>query len=178
MSVASCLFYFGRQVLRDVFSLASLGANLASTAADVDRSTELKAGGWGPGRLGSPFDDASGAPLWFSPPASPPPCIRPGPSPGTRLWVVPRPCLARLQPRKTTSVKVSKTVGLHYQRLRDLLAKQGVYEVPPPNGRPWSERELRILRRDYGNRDARCAPSQASLVALARALIQRRPCSG
>ena len=31
-----------------------------------------------------------------------------------------------------------------------LLAKQGVYEVPPPNGRPWSEREVRILRRDYG----------------------------
>ena len=42
---------------------------------------------------------------------------------------------------------VAQTVGLHYQRLRDLLAKQGVYEVPPPNGRPWSEREVRILRR-------------------------------
>ena len=45
---------------------------------------------------------------------------------------------------------VAQTVGLHYQRLRHLLAEQGVYEVPPPNGRPWSERELRILRRDYG----------------------------
>ena len=40
-------------------------------------------------------------------------------------------------------------VGLNYQRLRHLLAKQGVYKVPPPN-RPWSEREVRILRRDYG----------------------------
>ena len=45
---------------------------------------------------------------------------------------------------------VAQTVGLHYQRLRHLLAKQGVYKVPPPNGRPWSERELRVLRRDYG----------------------------
>jgi len=44
----------------------------------------------------------------------------------------------------------AQTVGLHYQRLRHLLAEQGVYEVPPPNGRPWSEREVRILRRDYG----------------------------
>ena len=34
--------------------------------------------------------------------------------------------------------------------LRHLLEKQGVYKVPPPNGRPWSEREVRILRRDYG----------------------------
>ena len=45
---------------------------------------------------------------------------------------------------------VAQTVGLHYQRLRHLLEKQGVYKVPPPNGRPWSEREVRILRRDYG----------------------------
>ena len=45
---------------------------------------------------------------------------------------------------------VAQTVGLHYQRLRHLLAEQGVYEVPPPNGRPWSEREVRVLRRDYG----------------------------
>ena len=45
---------------------------------------------------------------------------------------------------------VAQTVGLHYQRLGHLLAKQGVYEVPPPNGRPLRERELRILRRDYG----------------------------
>ena len=44
---------------------------------------------------------------------------------------------------------VAQTVGLDYQRLRHLLAKQGVYKAPPPN-RPWSERELRILRRDYG----------------------------
>ena len=45
---------------------------------------------------------------------------------------------------------VAQTVGLDYQRLRHLLEKQGVYKVPPPNGRPWSEREVRILRRDYG----------------------------
>jgi hypothetical protein len=45
---------------------------------------------------------------------------------------------------------IPQTVGLDYQRLRQLLAKQGVYKVPPPNGRPWSEREVRILRRDYG----------------------------
>ena len=45
---------------------------------------------------------------------------------------------------------VAQTVGLHYQRLRHLLAKQGVYEVPPPNGRPWTGREVRILRREYG----------------------------
>ena len=44
---------------------------------------------------------------------------------------------------------VAQNVGLGYQRLRHLLAKQGVYEVPPPS-RPWSEREVRILRRDYG----------------------------
>jgi hypothetical protein len=44
---------------------------------------------------------------------------------------------------------VAQTVGLGYQRLRHLLEKKGVYKVPPPN-RPWSERELRILRRDYG----------------------------
>ena len=44
---------------------------------------------------------------------------------------------------------VAQTVGLDYQRLRHLLEKQGVYKVPPPN-RPWSEREVRILRRDYG----------------------------
>ena len=44
---------------------------------------------------------------------------------------------------------VAQTVGLNYQGLRQLLAEQGVYKVPPPN-RLWSERELRILRRDYG----------------------------
>jgi Helix-turn-helix domain len=44
---------------------------------------------------------------------------------------------------------VAQTVGLDYQRLRHLLEKQGVYKVPPPN-RPWSARELRVLRRDYG----------------------------
>ena len=44
---------------------------------------------------------------------------------------------------------VAQTVGLNYQRLRQLLEKQGVYKVPPPN-RPWSEREVRILRRDCG----------------------------
>ena len=41
-------------------------------------------------------------------------------------------------------------VGLDYQRLRHLLEKSGVYKVPAPNGRPWSEHELRVLRRDYG----------------------------
>ena len=45
---------------------------------------------------------------------------------------------------------VAQTVGLHYQRLRHLLEKQGVYTMPPPNGRPWTGREVRILRRDYG----------------------------
>ena len=45
---------------------------------------------------------------------------------------------------------VAQTVALDYQCLRHLLEKLGVYEVPPPNGRPWSDRELRILRRDYG----------------------------
>ena len=45
---------------------------------------------------------------------------------------------------------VAQTVGLNYQRLREILAKQGVYKVPPPSGRPWSDREVRILRRDYG----------------------------
>ena len=44
---------------------------------------------------------------------------------------------------------VAQTVGLGYQRLRHLLKKQCVYKVPPPN-RPWSEREVRVLRRDYG----------------------------
>ena len=44
---------------------------------------------------------------------------------------------------------VAQTVGLNYQRLRRLLVKQGVYAVPPPS-RPWSEREVRSLRRDYG----------------------------
>ena len=44
---------------------------------------------------------------------------------------------------------VAQTVGLDYQRLRHLLEKQGVYKVPPPN-RPWSAREVRVLRRDYG----------------------------
>jgi hypothetical protein len=44
---------------------------------------------------------------------------------------------------------VAQTVGLNYQRLRQILAEQGVYKIPPPS-RLWSERELRILRRDYG----------------------------
>src|SRR5262245_60112017 len=45
---------------------------------------------------------------------------------------------------------VAETVGVEYKRLRRLLEKKGVYKVPPPNSKPWSERELRILRRDYG----------------------------
>ena len=44
---------------------------------------------------------------------------------------------------------VAQTVGLGYQRLRHLLAKQGVYKVPPPS-RIRSDREVRIRRRDYG----------------------------
>ncbi len=44
---------------------------------------------------------------------------------------------------------VAQTVGLGYQRLRHLLEKQGVYKAPPPN-RPWSAREVRVLRQDYG----------------------------
>ena len=47
---------------------------------------------------------------------------------------------------------VAQTVGLDYQRLRHLLEKQGAYKATPPNFRPWSEREVRILRRDYGKR--------------------------
>ena len=46
---------------------------------------------------------------------------------------------------------VAQTVGLNYQRLRQLLEKQVVYKAPPPN-KPWSERELRILRQNYGKR--------------------------
>src|SRR5262245_42419206 len=45
---------------------------------------------------------------------------------------------------------VAETVGVEYKRLRHLLGRLGLYKVPPPNGKPWSERELRVLRRDYG----------------------------
>ena len=69
---------------------------------------------------------------------------------------------------------VAQTVGLHYQRLRHLLAKQAFIAVPPPNGRPWSEREVHILRRDYGKPGHSLrTPSQPNLVALARAFIRR-----
>ena len=46
---------------------------------------------------------------------------------------------------------VAETVGLNKQRLRQVLAKKGrLHSVPPPDGRSWSKREVRILRRDYG----------------------------
>ena len=44
---------------------------------------------------------------------------------------------------------VAQTVGLHYQRLRHLLEKQGVYEVPPPNEALERARGARPAR-DYG----------------------------
>ena len=73
---------------------------------------------------------------------------------------------------------VAQTVGLDYQRLRHLLAKQGVYEVPPPNGRPWSDRELRILRRDYGRPGHSLRTIADKLGRTCQGVIQRRPCSG
>src|SRR5262245_20525085 len=54
--------------------------------------------------------------------------------------------------RRMPLTHVAETVGVEYKRLRQLLEKQGVYKVPPPNGKPWSKREVRILRRDYGKR--------------------------
>jgi hypothetical protein len=62
---------------------------------------------------------------------------------------------------------VAQTVGLNYQRLRQLLEKQGVYKVPAPNRR-WSEREVRILRVSVTGRRshvARCDVSQRSCAS-------------
>ena len=56
---------------------------------------------------------------------------------------------SKLIKRRMPLRHIAQTVGLDYQRLRHLLAKQGVYKVPPPS-KLWSEREVRILRRDYG----------------------------
>ena len=72
---------------------------------------------------------------------------------------------------------VAQTVGLHYQRLRHLLEKQGVYKAPPPN-RPWSERELRILRRDYGKPGRSLRTIAAKIGRTCQAVNLRRPCLG
>ena len=64
---------------------------------------------------------------------------------------------------------VAQNVGLGCQRLRHLLEKQGVYEVPPPN-RPWSEREVRILRRDYGKPGRSLRTMAAKLVRTCQAV--------
>src|SRR5262245_14374620 len=56
---------------------------------------------------------------------------------------------SKLSARGMPLTHVAETVGIDYKRLRQLLEKQGVYKVPLPNGTPWSEREVRILRRDY-----------------------------
>jgi hypothetical protein len=73
---------------------------------------------------------------------------------------------------------VAQTVDLNYQRLRHLLEKRGVYKVPHETVGPGARARCASCGGITANRDARCAPSQPSLVALARALIQRRPCSG
>ena len=76
---------------------------------------------------------------------------------------------------------VAQTVGLDYQRLRHLLEKLGVYEVPPPNGRPWGDRELRILRRDYGrpgHRTCEGVNSKAALLGLSWTLEFRASAKG
>ena len=57
---------------------------------------------------------------------------------------------SKLIARGMALTHVADTVGLNRQRLRQILAKKGFYRVRPPNGRPWSKREVRILRRDYG----------------------------
>jgi hypothetical protein len=57
---------------------------------------------------------------------------------------------SKLMARGMPLTHVADTVGLTRQRLRQILAKKGLYRVRPPNGRPWSKREVRILRRDYG----------------------------
>jgi DNA-binding NarL/FixJ family response regulator len=83
---------------------------------------------------------------------------------------------------------VAQTIGLDYQRLRHLLEKQGVYKVPPPNGRPWTPREVRVLRRDYGKpgrslhtiaaklgRTSKAVSSKAALLGLSWPLEYRAP---
>jgi hypothetical protein len=68
---------------------------------------------------------------------------------------------------------VAETVGVEYKRLRQLLKKQGVYKVPPPNAKPWSDRELRILRRDYGKggRSVRTIAATRSAVSSKASLL-------
>ena len=61
---------------------------------------------------------------------------------------------------------VAQTVGLDYQRLRHLLEKQGVYKVPPPNGRPGASARCASCEGITANRDTRCTPSLPSSVAL------------
>ena len=67
---------------------------------------------------------------------------------------------------------VAQTVGLGYPRLRRLLMQLGVYKVPPPN-RPWSEREVRILRWDYGKRGHSLRTIAAKLGRTCQAVNQK-----
>ncbi len=67
---------------------------------------------------------------------------------------------------------VAQTVGLDYQRLRHLLEKQGVYKVLPPNGRPWSEREVRVLR-DYGTAGRSLHTIAAKLARTSKAVSSK-----
>jgi lambda repressor-like predicted transcriptional regulator len=73
---------------------------------------------------------------------------------------------------------VAQTVGLDYQRLRHLLEKLGVYEVPPQMGGLGAIASCASCDGITAGPVIRCAPSRISSVALARALMQRRPCSG
>ena len=57
---------------------------------------------------------------------------------------------SKLIKRRMPLTHVAETVGVEYKRLRHLLGRLGVYKVPLPNGKPWNEREVRVLRRDYG----------------------------
>ena len=67
---------------------------------------------------------------------------------------------------------VAQTVGLDYQCLRHLPEKQGVYKVPPPNGRPWSEREVRVLR-DYGTPGRSLHTTAAKLARTSKAVSSK-----
>ena len=44
----------------------------------------------------------------------------------------------------------AQTIGLDKERQRQVLEKQGLLHAVPPSCWPWSEREVRVLRRDYG----------------------------
>ena len=68
---------------------------------------------------------------------------------------------------------VAQTVGLHYQRLRHLLAKQASTRCPHQMVGPGASARCASCEGITANPDIRCAPSQPNLVALARALIRR-----